>query len=191
MQVVKKQFPKKLVLVAAIVVVVLAAGGVLAYNQFIAKDESPSKTDDANRGINDIDYGTPGENDDAQTDSSKDKDAQEEQKDPNKDPENPDQQPAELGIEMTQAAQNGNQVVIRAIVTGTNSGTCNLTFTQKGQPTFQKSAIVSVAASTAICEGFNVPVEEFPAGGEWLASLDVRVGSAVSPAATKTIQVTK
>lgn len=190
MQVVKKRFPKKIVLLAAIIAVVLAAGGVLAYNQFVVKD-NPSQTKDTNRGINEIDYGEPTENDDAQTDSSKDKDAQEGPKDPNQNPEDPEQQPAELAINMTQAAQNGTQVVIRAIVTGANSGTCNLTMSQPGQPSIHKSAIVSVAASTAICEGFNIPLDEFPAGGEWLINLDVRAGSAISAPATKTIQVTK
>lgn len=71
-----------------------------------------------------------------------------------------------LGVSITQATQRDAQVVIRALIEGSNSGTCTVTFTKDGE-TVTKTAPYAAQASYVICQGFNIPVSEFPSAGEW------------------------
>lgn len=69
-------------------------------------------------------------------------------------------------VTITYAGQNGTNLSVSAQVSGTTSGTCNLTVT-KGSAVITKTAPVGYQVSYYICQGFDVPTSEFSQKGEW------------------------
>ena len=66
---------------------------------------------------------------------------------------------------MTYVGVSGSNLLIRVNIDQyLSSGTCRLEISRGGQVVFSDSAAIVSAASTATCEGFNVPVSEVGSG---------------------------
>jgi hypothetical protein len=98
-------------------------------------------------------------------------------------------QPSKVGINITNALQQGGTLVINGLVSGATSGTCNLTLTN-GSTKIQKSAAVGFQVSYYICQGYNIDVSEINPKGEWTATINLTSpnGSAQSEAREVNVQ---
>lgn len=72
---------------------------------------------------------------------------------------------------ITRASLSGANVRVSAIFTTTTSGSCTVTFKKSGQATITKEAAVVVGSSYYTCNGFLIPISEFPAKGEWTVTV--------------------
>jgi cytoskeletal protein RodZ len=185
MHVIKKTSRKKLFL--SLIVGVLLVGGVGVPMAYHLHKKDSSQT--GHSGVNQVNYGAPKKEDSAQTSSSKN-DVAQKPADPDGKPE-PAQPTAPVSATLTQAQQQDATITIRALVNGTNSGTCQLTLSQGGQPDITRSAAVGVQANYAICQGFDLPTSDFPTSGNWSLSLVIQTSSGTSTPAQRNIQVTK
>ena len=71
----------------------------------------------------------------------------------------------ELSGALTYLGVSGSNLLIRVSIDQyLSSGTCRLEISRGGQVVFSDSAAIVSAASTATCEGFNVPVSEVGSG---------------------------
>ena len=98
-----------------------------------------------------------------------------------------------LHVSIIRASQNGagTPVNVRAVISGTQSGTCLVTFTKSGQATVSKSFPIAFEATSASCQGADVAAADFPAGGDWTLSVTAQTTSATSAAATQTVTIAK
>jgi cytoskeletal protein RodZ len=92
-------------------------------------------------------------------------------------------------VNITNAMQQGNNLVVNVLVGGATSGTCNLTLTN-GNSRVQKSAPIGFQVSYYICQGFSINSSEFNQKGEWTAAVDISTpnGSVQSEPRKVTIQ---
>ncbi len=81
-------------------------------------------------------------------------------------------QTSKTSVNIINAMQQGNNLIVNVLVGGTTSGTCNLTMTN-GTNKVQKSAPIGLQVSYYICQGFSVNISEFSQKGEWTAIVDV------------------
>lgn len=71
----------------------------------------------------------------------------------------------ELSGALTYVGVSGSNLLIRVNIDQyLSSGTCRLEISRGGQVVFSDSAAIVSAASTATCEGFNVPMSELGSG---------------------------
>lgn len=98
-------------------------------------------------------------------------------------------QTSKTSVNITNALQQGDAVVVNALVSGATSGTCNLTVTN-GNSKVQKSAPIGFQVSYYICQGFNINSSEFSQKGEWTAVVNISSpnGTAQSEPRKVTIQ---
>jgi hypothetical protein len=83
-------------------------------------------------------------------------------------------------------------IQIRATVSGTNSGTCNLTLTGPNSETMHRSAAVVIDGSAATCQGFDLTTADFTAAGSWKAVISVTTAAGTSsPSEPLSFMVTK
>lgn len=97
-----------------------------------------------------------------------------------------------ISISITRAGQSaaGQAVNVRTFVTGTSTGTCELTFSQPGQTSITKTFTVAPDVSSSTCNG-DVDISNFSVGGQWQLSVIVKKGSEVSAPATWDLTVNK
>lgn len=79
-------------------------------------------------------------------------------------------------INITNALQQDDAIIINALVGGSTSGVCYLTLT-KGGETVNKIADVGIQVSYYICKGFTINSSEFKQKGEWTASIKLKYPS--------------
>jgi hypothetical protein len=96
-----------------------------------------------------------------------------------------------LSAIITQASQSGDKVQIRTVVSGANTGSCRLVATGPGNQITKTTAIRFEPPSTYVCDGLDIPVSEFSAGGTWKLSLTAMSGASTSAAFTQSISITK
>lgn len=86
------------------------------------------------------------------------------QETPQYDGQNPNTNDQITGV-ITYAGASGNNLVIRVNIDQyLNGGVCNLALSQNGKAVYGISAPITDSASTATCEGFNIPLAEVPSG---------------------------
>lgn len=81
-----------------------------------------------------------------------------------------DVEPSGADIEapnITRAEQTGDFIRVSALFSNPSSGSCTLKFEQTGQQTIQTEAPIVVGPSYYTCNGFRVPVSQFPSKGAW------------------------
>lgn len=84
-------------------------------------------------------------------------------------------------------SQASGNIELRAVITGSSSGTCMLTLSSTNDDsTVKRQSDVIPDATSSLCS-FSVPVSELAIGGKWVASLIVNN----SAPATKPFEVTK
>jgi len=97
-------------------------------------------------------------------------------------------QPATAVTPIITQAEDGDPVIVRAIIDGATNGTCTLTLTQ-GDHKIEKTAPATVVTSYAGCEGFDVPKSEFPSKGEWSAVVSFQSNTASGVSQTVKVNV--
>ncbi|HSX31925.1 MAG TPA: hypothetical protein VLF43_01585 [Candidatus Saccharimonadales bacterium] len=133
---------------------------------------------------NTVDYGPPTEEEKAETERRK----EEITKDDGSLPQSTD-----LSVSIIRANQPsaGQPVSVRALVTGTSTGTCTVTLTKSGQPAVTKTVPVVFEVNSASCQGADIPAADFKQSGDYDLKLTVQTETAVSPPATQTVTVQK
>lgn len=168
----------KIPLLVGLGIVSLAvAGGIWYLNR--PKPPTQTATQETRTEVNKVDYG-PAKTTDKVQDSAKDELAK-------PTPEGQDSQvPAKspLSVTISNASQQEATVIVRALIDGAASGTCTLTASLPGQAPLTRTASTNAQASYVICQGFNVPVSDFPASGNW--QIEVQIESGNSKASAKT-----
>ena len=164
----KRKRSKKWIYWVVVLVLVVVAGVVayLVWNNYFAnksdnttepettsKEETPEKTPDTKKSNTDNtdteDYTEP--------EQEKEKVLTYEGGDPNK--------AEELTGALTFASVEGDYLLLRVNIDQyLNSGTCQLSLSQNGGIVYSESANITSAASTATCEGFNVPLSALGTG---------------------------
>ena len=164
----KRKRSKKWIYWVVVLVLVVVAGVVayLVWNNYFAnksdnttepettsKEETPEKTSDTKKPDTDNtdteDYTEP--------EQEKEKVLTYEGGDPNK--------AEELTGALTFASVEGDYLLLRVNIDQyLNSGTCQLSLSQNGGIVYSESANITSAASTATCEGFNVPLSALGTG---------------------------
>lgn len=169
-------------IIAGVFIALAIAGGGFAWSQFSKQDAKPDNT----KPINTVDYGPATEDQKQEGQDIKkesiDRNAQDETPEPST--------PKTLGLTLNHLRQVEQAVLIRSIVTGTTSGTCEATFSRSGQTNVTKTIPISVEATTATCNA-DLTANDFPAGGEWKLSLVAKTGSASSETVTQNITIEK
>lgn len=73
-------------------------------------------------------------------------------------------------ITLTVAEQIGSNATVRARV-DRGGGTCRLVFEKSGYPAQERTAPVILTGQIYGCQGFDIPVSEFPVRGSWSAKV--------------------
>ena len=164
----KRKRSKKWIYWVVVLVLVVVAGVVayLVWNNYFAnksdnttepettsKEETPEKTSDTKK----PDTDNTGTEDYTEPEQEKEKVLTYEGGDPNK--------AEELTGALTFASVEGDYLLLRVNIDQyLNSGTCQLSLSQNGGIVYSESANITSAASTATCEGFNVPLSALGTG---------------------------
>lgn len=104
----------------------------------------------------------------------------------NKKPTNP----GTISVSLSAAGQDnpGGPLIVRAMISGTNSGTCNLSLTQ-GSAIKKYSAKVVNLGTYYGCEGFSVPFSDISVG-KWQLNLAVDNGT-INGNTSQEVQITQ
>lgn len=154
---------KKFLILALIIVALAATASVYAFN--VANEQEKEKTSETPSSIDKDNSKSLKDKDKEQTyksvpaSDSQDKEAvQAENVEPSAEVEAPN---------ITRAEQTGDFIRVSAIFSNPSNGTCTLRFEQAGQQAVQAEAPVVVGPSYYTCNGFRIPVAEFPSKGSW------------------------
>ena len=168
----KRKRSKKWIYWVVVLVLVVVAGVVayLVWNNYFAnksdnttepettsKEETPEKTSDTKKPDTDNTDGEDYTEPEQEKEKEKEKVLTHEGGDPNK--------AEELTGALTFASVEGDYLLLRVNIDQyLNSGTCQLSLSQNGGIVYSESANITSAASTATCEGFNVPLSALGTG---------------------------
>jgi len=103
---------------------------------------------------------------------------------------NPDSQNSSAIASFTQTDQEGSVVRIRALIEGSTSGTCGIELSQ-GNNKITRQAPYTAQASYVICQGFDIPVSEFPSSGTWNIRLTITTANNDKSYAQSSVEVTR
>ena len=159
---------KKFLVIVLIVITLLAAASVYALNTTNEQEnDKPSKTSSYQNKDNSSSSKKKQEKEAGKpvaTDSSQNKDAIQAET----------VEPSGADIEapnITRAEQTGDFIRVSALFSNPSNGSCTLKFEQTGQQTVQVEAPIVVGPSYYTCNGFRVPVSQFPSKGQWNLTL--------------------
>ncbi|HXH26336.1 MAG TPA: hypothetical protein VNG90_00405 [Candidatus Acidoferrum sp.] len=96
-----------------------------------------------------------------------------------------------LGVTISRTKQSAGELSIFTVVSGTTTGTCDVTLSKSGQPTVAHSFSITISATYATCDQVNIPVSEFSTSGDWQLSIAVKTASAESKPTPTTITINK
>lgn len=175
---------KKILLISIAVLTGVGALGA-GYFVFLRKDQTAGLPTTPQE-LNTVDYG-PSEPTDKVQPSSKDK-IIESQKKEGTDTVAPNE--SKFSANITNTSQQDQTVYVRAIINDSLNGTCKLKL-ENGANTVSREAPYSPQASYAICQGFNIPASDFPAGGTWKITLTAIDKDGRQATTTSSIEVKK
>lgn len=167
-QINKKKFPKKTIIVVSSIVVLFAASAtyVYAFNGNIfgwSSQQGPSNTgnykpttpEQQQSGTDIKDGAVNSEDDPAKPSTNTDTPAI---------PVNQGSDKSSVTLDISSQNQTSSTYQIRTLIGAvTNTGECTLTLTRNGS-TISKTASVSALAKTSTCQGFDIPLTELTAG---------------------------
>lgn len=108
-------------------------------------------------------------------------------------PVNSSPQSQTLVVAIARASQPsaGQALAVRANITGTTNGECDITFSKDGQTTFTKVFSIALQATTSGCQGADIAASEFSVNGDWTMQIIAKNGSNQSAPVTQTVTVSK
>jgi hypothetical protein len=147
---------------AIIAVLALAGGGYAAWSSHRASMANKA-ADSTELTVSGINYSPPTDQEKQDADDSKQKALDQASRG-----DNPSTGTREVSVTITSAQQNGDQVLVRAYVSGVteDGGTCTATFSN-GTDTVVKTSQGVQDATTTICSPLQLPRSELPAAGNW------------------------
>jgi len=180
---------KKLPLIIIAVIVILLAGAGYFWFQRAASNNSDKPGNQTNgqspRKVNDVDYSAP---------TDDDKKAQDQQKQDiinNATDNTPPSGNITVSISRAGQASPGQALAIRTLISGTSSGTCEVTLSKDGQNSITKSFAIAADATYSTCPDAQIAASEFPATGTWKLQVVARSGSSKSQPATLNVTIDK
>lgn len=173
---------KKLLILVTTLIIATILG--VSYAIFLRKDDT-AKLPSTPEELKTIEYG-PSKSTDKLQPSSKDKVIERQKM------ETTDSTASEnkFNLTITNSSQQGQMVYLRAIVNGSLNGTCKLSL-ENGAHFISRQAPYLPQASYAICQGFNIPVSDFPISGTWKATLTATDTEGGLTSTTSTVEVNK
>lgn len=77
------------------------------------------------------------------------------------------QKSSEVTVTITSARTSDGKVRVRALVSGLKSGYCTATFEKSGVRSVEQTVPIGIVTSYYACQGFDIPVSQFPSKGTW------------------------
>lgn len=96
---------------------------------------------------------------------------------------------AEIGVTITQTESSGGKIIVRALVDGLKSGDCTVTFSKFGQRDVIQTVPIGLVTSYYACQGFDIPVSQFPAKGTWQVEVKASDGVKFNTTPKQSIEV--
>lgn len=93
--------------------------------------------------------------------------------------------------EITRANQRDDKIKVAAIFDESSNGQCILRVSKEGEDTIKRTADIMTAPSYYACDGFSIPVSEFPSGGRWSVTVTHKIGEATTKSEVKYVEVTE
>ena len=78
----------------------------------------------------------------------------------------------------------------RIKIDSVTTGTCEITLSKSGQSSIKKVVNIQPAASISSCQGFDIPVVEFPSSGNWSYTIIIKTSNS-STQIQSNIEITK
>lgn len=92
---------------------------------------------------------------------------------------------------ITTLEQDDSTVILDATVGTVSSGTCTATFTHAGSQNVVKTQPIERVTSYYACHEFDIPATDFPAAGQWQATVHLDSASAAGTSETKSVMVSR
>lgn len=179
---------KKLVLAALALTLVLGAGSYAFYRNRSNNQRAVSAPEeDEKRGVNDVNYGPPTEEELDETKRQKDEIIKKYEESQNPQPSTS----ITVTISRANQAGAGQPLNIRTIVDGATSGTCEVTLKKSGQSTISRTFPIGVEATYAVCQQADIAAGEFGAAGEWTLEIIAKSGGLTSKAVSQKVTIIK
>jgi hypothetical protein len=179
---------KKVLIITVIGVFVLGGGAFALYrNRSENRRTVSSEEQDDERGVNEVNYGPPTEEEIDETKRQKEQIIKEYEQNQNPQPSTV----INVTISRANQAGGGQPLNIRTIVDGTTSGTCEVNLKKDGQATVRKTFPIGVEATYAVCQQADIPAGEFGAGGDWTLEVVAKSGNLVSAVASQKVTIIK
>jgi hypothetical protein len=179
---IKRSTPRKLKVLYAVIIVLILAG--IGYGIYQVAT-SRSTTNDNPSNVNKVNSSPPT---DEQVQAGTEAKRQTVENNEITKPDGTDGKTSQqIAATITSANQNGSSVTIRTLITGSvsSSTSCSLTVTNDAT-SITKTAAAQSLASSATCQGFDIPVSELGAG-MWSIQLTVTSGTQSTAASTSLI----
>lgn len=175
------------ILIIVLLFSLVALGGVIYWRYY----SNPQSSD--TRPMNTVDYSPPSkqEKDDAEAKKEEVIKKEEDAKKTNTGSAATTSKDMQVTISRANQAGAGQPLNIRTIITGTNSGECNVELKKDGQTSINKTFAITTETTYATCKQADITASDFSAGGEWNLSITAKNGSVQSPAATTKVTITK
>lgn len=87
--------------------------------------------------------------------------------------------------------QSGAPLSVRATVSGTTSGTCQITLSKTGQTSFTKTFAVTLESNAYTCGQADIAMSDFAVSGDWQVELVIINGSSQSSPVTAQATIQK
>jgi hypothetical protein len=186
-----KQKNKKILVV--VIVLVLVVAGIYYWARHSSKPNVVTKVP-ASIPANTVNYGPPSTAEKQAGDQQKqDVAKQQDQAQNGVPPAGSVPQAQTITIAIARASQSGasQPLAVRANITGTTTGECDITFSKNGQTTFTRVFPITIQATTSSCQGADIAASDFSINGDWTLQIVAKNGLNQSPPATQTVTVTK
>ncbi len=90
---------------------------------------------------------------------------------------------------ITRASVSGDNLRISAIFSQPTTGTCTLSLEKDGQTPITQTVDVVVGATYYACDGFRIPLSQFPVKGDWTVNLNHTINTISVPSDKQTVTI--
>ena len=179
----RRKNKKRIYIIVIIILLLVAVGvGFAVWNSYFRDNKAQEESSNVDSGKKETDTKNSNQTSDDNKDETNKSDTAEPEREKEKEEvmtyegSNPNNADNLTGV-VTYAGANGDTLVIRMNIDQyVASGSCELGVYKNGAIVYSDTANISAAASTATCEGFNVPVNSIGGGGKYQIVINVKSG---------------
>jgi hypothetical protein len=99
--------------------------------------------------------------------------------------------PEKPNVTRAEYKKSDEEVRVAAIFNNQSEGTCVLRMAKEGEKTIKRTAEIIAAPTYYACDGFRIPVSEFPSSGKWSVTVTHKVGDAATVSEVKHVDIVK